>query len=139
MDEKPGHSRRVFHLYADVGRISLPESCRSHPTAQGPHRSVSPPIDAPKICAICEGDFRLLDNLALNRTMPFPRSAACDFCVKNDATPANASQCEHWSWVQERNAAFGRREDWGVRALLSLTTSFAPSAQSASPRYEGAI
>ena len=32
--------------------------------------------------------------------LPANQIAACDFCVKNDATPANASQCEHWSWVQ---------------------------------------
>jgi hypothetical protein len=39
---------------------------------QDQHRSFPPPIDAAKICAIRESDFRLLDNLALNRRRHFP-------------------------------------------------------------------
>jgi hypothetical protein len=37
--------------------------------------------------------------------------AARDFCAKNDATPANASQCERWSLVHDYNAALGRKEN----------------------------
>jgi hypothetical protein len=66
--------------------------------------------------------------------------AARDFCVKNDATPANAGQCEHWSWVTGKERRLGSHRGLeAVRAFMSLTTSSVPSAQSVSPPYEGVI